>query len=160
MKSVCHAAAQNTKTGHIGIIATPATIARHAHKEMLLSLNNQCNVIEQACPELVPTIEAPTIDRKKIKALLEDYLEPIKKNNVDTLIIGCTHYALIKKEISSILGNYVHLVCAEDTVCNEISPQEKSKSSSILECFVTGDKHSFAQKAFSLLKMRISRYIS
>ncbi|HEX2978610.1 MAG TPA: glutamate racemase [Candidatus Babeliales bacterium] len=158
MNSVCQVAAAQTKTGQIGIIATPATIARHAHKETLLSLNDQFTIIEQACPELVPTIEAPKIDREKIKVLLEEYLAPMKTHCVDTLIVGCTHYALIKDEIKKILGEHVKLISADETIVLENFQASKTSSSflSSLECFVTGDKNYFDQKASSLLTTKVN----
>ncbi|MBI2775515.1 glutamate racemase [Candidatus Dependentiae bacterium] len=158
MNRVCQVAAAQTKTGQIGIIATPATIDRHAHKQMLLSLNNQFSIIEQACPELVPTIEAAKIDREKIKVLLEEYLAPMKTHSIDTLIIGCTHYALIKDEINYVLGDNVTLISADETLAlaNFYPNEENATFPSSLECFVTGDKNSFEQKASAILTTKIS----
>jgi glutamate racemase len=155
--SVCQAAAAQTKTGQIGIIATSATISRHAHKEMLLGLNNQLIITEQACPELVPALEEPIINQNKVQQLLELYLLPMKQNKIDTLIIGCTHYALIKEQIISILGDGVKLICAEETILQNLPlAEENIPRKNDVSYFVTSNETVFKQKVSLFLSKKIN----
>ncbi len=105
-------AAKKTKNGKIGIIGTCATISSHSYKQRLQKLNPDFEVFEQACPLFVPLVENGIIDRNdKITQLtVERYLSELKSNGIDTLILGCTHYPLLKDAVSDFMGDGVTLV--------------------------------------------------
>lgn len=105
-------AAKITKNGKIGIIGTSATISSHSYKQRLQKLNPDFEVFEQACPLFVPLVENGIIDRNdKITQLtVERYLSELKQNGIDTLILGCTHYPLLKDAVSDFMGEGVTLV--------------------------------------------------
>lgn len=106
------AAAHKTKNGKIGVIGTSATISSHSYKLRLEKLNPELRVYEQACPLFVPLVENGVIDRndKIAQLVVEKYLEQLKAEGIDTLILGCTHYPLLKEVIFDYMGKNVTLV--------------------------------------------------
>lgn len=100
----CCAAAQASKTKNIAVFATQATINRKAFDEELQKLDPAISVYPVACPMFVPLIEGGYIDRncKVTRLIAAEYLEHIKGKNIDTLILGCTHYPIIKELIGDV----------------------------------------------------------
>jgi glutamate racemase len=99
-----------TKNKRIGVIATQATIKAHAFKNILTSLNKHVAIYEQACPKFVPLIEAGKVDGPEIAAAIAEYLPALLKNEIDTLIFGCTHYPHITGAIRQFIGPDIKLV--------------------------------------------------
>ena len=97
----------------IGILATQASINTHAHKHALLKTNPSLNVIEQACPELASAIEIYSSEDKKITDLLIGYLQSMQNRSIDTIILGCTHYAYVHDQIKQLVAHPVQLVSSE-----------------------------------------------
>lgn len=154
VNTVTQSAQRATKNKIVGVLATPATIARNAHKNALLSIDDTLNVIEVACPQLVPALEQPTKNNAYLDFLLQEYLTPIKQNGADTLILGCTHYALVRAQIEHSMGPDVTIISAEDTIISEFKYIEKNTQSTV-EFFVTGNKESFIQKSTSIIDYQI-----
>ena len=106
------AAAAATKNGKIGVIATAASIASGAYDREIMGLNPDARVVGKACPLFVPLVEngvfAP--DDPIVKSVVERYLEPFKNDGTDTLILGCTHYPILKEAIANYLGDGVTLI--------------------------------------------------
>ena len=100
------ATAKKTKSGRIGVIGTAATINSHSYKARLEKLNPDFKVFEKACPLFVPLVEDDQIVRLTIKR----YLLELVENDIDTLILGCTHYPLLAEAISSVIGNSIELI--------------------------------------------------
>lgn len=105
-------AAHKTKNGRIGIIGTDATINSHSYKLRLEKLNPGFKVYEQACPLFVPLVENGFIcrDDQIVRLVIRRYLSELKEQNIDTLILGCTHYPLLRNAISDFMGESVTLV--------------------------------------------------
>jgi len=103
-------AAKSTKNGKIAVIATQATVNSNSYKNELKKLNKNLKVYQFACPLLVPLIEDKKLLNTLLPAMLEYYLAPVKKCGADTLILGCTHYPIIKKQIAKMLGTKVKLI--------------------------------------------------
>lgn len=105
-------AAHNTKNGKIGIIGTAATIGSHSYKLRLEKLNPDFKVFEQACPLFVPLVESGIIcrDDQIVRLVVRRYLSELKDEGIDTLILGCTHYPLLRDAISDFMGEGVTLV--------------------------------------------------
>ena len=106
------AAAQCTRTGRVGLIGTKATIRSGAYERALSALRPGAQVEARACPLLVPLVENgryqpgdPVVER-----VVAEYLQPIREAGVDTLVLGCTHYPLLKPVIASYMGEGVALV--------------------------------------------------
>jgi len=105
-------AIKKTKNGKIGVIATEGTIRSNSFKRELIKLNPRIKVFQKACPLLVPIVEAGEQNADFTEIILTKYLEPLKKQNIDTLILGCTHYGILNKKIKKVMGGKV-LVLSE-----------------------------------------------
>lgn len=106
------AACSVTRNNRIGVIGTPATIKSGYYAKAIKEINPHAKVFGNACPLFVHLVENGYTDRdNKITILAaQEYLEPIKNENVDTLILGCTHYPVIKDIIADIMGPDVKLI--------------------------------------------------
>lgn len=105
------AALQKTKNGKIGIIGTEGTIRSKAYEKMILDNGaRKIKVFSQACPLFVPLVEEGWLDKEITSLVAQEYLSRFKKNGIDTLILGCTHYPLLKRTIDKILGKEVKLI--------------------------------------------------
>jgi glutamate racemase len=111
-----HGAIGITSTNRVGVIGTQGTIASMAYDKCLMTLKGSLKIYSKACPLFVALAEEGYIDQPATKLIAEYYLEDIKKKNIDTLILGCTHYPLLKGPISRVMGPAVQLVdSAEET---------------------------------------------
>lgn len=140
-------AIETTKNGRIGIIGTRATIFSKVYEEKILSYCHSrgfvrrptaeeggnpenIKIFQQACPLLVPLVEENWIDRPETKSIIRKYLQPLKSAQIDTLILGCTHYPFLKKIIQPKIGRKVKIVDSAETVAKEIKDYQKELSSS------------------------------
>jgi len=104
------AAVAVTRNGHIGVIGTRATIKSGAYERALRSLNPGVQITALPCPLLVPLIEEGWLENEITDRVIRRYLDPLIRKEVDTLVLGCTHYPLLRDAILRVLGNSVHLV--------------------------------------------------
>jgi len=105
-----HAALAVSQTGKIGVIATVATVNSHAYQNKIKELNSDAEVHASGCPLFVPLIEGGFTEGDETKKVAKEYLAPLLKQGIDTLILGCTHYPHLKKIIQEICGPKVTLV--------------------------------------------------
>ena len=96
-----------TKSGHVGILATPATVSSESYVLELQKIAQDLTIMQQACPMWVPLIEAGEHDKKGADYFVEKYLRDIlsKDPEIDTLVLGCTHYPLLKEKIDGWIRN-------------------------------------------------------
>ena len=99
-----------TKTNHIGVIATRATIKSGVYEQDIHSMHFDTALTTQACPLFVPLVEENWIDHAATKLIIEEYLQPFKNTTVDTLILGCTHYPILADAIQEVVGPKVRLI--------------------------------------------------
>jgi glutamate racemase len=104
------AAIAATKSGHIGVIGTRATVRSGAYERHLQDFNSEVQVTSLACPLLVPLIEEGLLDDPVTEQILRRYLAPLLKDGVDTLVLGCTHYPLLVPTIQRAVGSGVTVV--------------------------------------------------
>ena len=110
------AAAGATRSGSVGVIGTAGTIASGAYRNALLTERPDLAVVEQACPLFVPLVEEGWFSHPAARAIAEVYLQPITAPGVDALVLGCTHYPLLKPLLADLLGSGVALIdSAEET---------------------------------------------
>jgi glutamate racemase len=110
------AAVAATKTGAIGVIGTAGTIASGAYERAIKALRPEARVHAQSCPLFVPLVEEGWFDHPAAELIAREYLEPLKQAGVDVLVLGCTHYPLLKPLLSRVMGPGVTLVdSAEET---------------------------------------------
>lgn len=99
-----------TKNKKIGVMATEATVKSQAYKRVLQSLNTNVEVYEQPCPGFVPLIEGNKTETPEMANIIEEYLDPLLKKGVDTIIHGCTHYPLIEDKLQKRAGKEIEFV--------------------------------------------------
>ncbi len=110
------AAVQATRTGRIGVIGTAGTIASGAYERAIKRLRPDAAVCVQACPLFVPLVEEGWFDHAATEVIAREYLAPLQRAGVDVLVLGCTHYPLLKPLLARVLGPAVTLVdSAEET---------------------------------------------
>jgi len=113
------AAVELTENNRIGVMATEGTVASGAFKRELKKLKPEAEVFQKACPLLVPIIEAGEEDSKIAELALKNYLIPLLEKNIDTLILGCTHYGLLRDKIQEIAGKDVSIVSEGNIVAEK-----------------------------------------
>ena len=107
-------AALNTKTGKIGVLATKGTLGSSLFEKTSNIHGQNVEIIEQHGLGLVELIEKGIYSGSKIDSLLKEYLNPMLENNIDKLVLGCTHYPLIKESIKKIINESINIVeCSE-----------------------------------------------
>jgi glutamate racemase len=106
------AAAAATRSRRIGVIATAGTVESGVYPAAIVEADPQTRVVQQACPELVPMVEAGIVDGRRAESVLRAYLEPLldAEPGIDTLLLGCTHYPLLREPIARIVGERVAVV--------------------------------------------------
>ena len=111
-----YAAVEVTRNGRIGVIGTEGTIQSGAYPEAIHHLMPQSKVIVKACPLFVPLVEEGKLSGPVAESIVREYLRPLLKARIDTLLLGCTHYPLLKRTISKVAGKKVKIVdSAEET---------------------------------------------
>jgi glutamate racemase len=111
-------AIQNTKTKSIGVIGTPATINSNAYARAIHLLDKEAKVFSQACPLFVPLVEEGWFDHQATKLIVQEYLKPVIAEQIDTLVLGCTHYPLLKPLLQDIIGKGVKLVDSAEAMAD------------------------------------------
>jgi glutamate racemase len=104
------AAVRNSRNRKIGVIGTAATIRSSSYRKKVLQSSNKAQVISQACPLFVSLVEEGWIEDEATILIARRYLQTMIENHVDTLILGCTHYPLLKNTIQKVLGDNVRLI--------------------------------------------------
>jgi glutamate racemase len=103
-------ALEKTKSERIGVIGTNATISNQAYSKELKRLNPDVEVFEKACPLFVPLAEEGWIEHKATELVAEEYLKELRDLEIDTLILGCTHYPILTDIIQKVIGDKVTLI--------------------------------------------------
>lgn len=104
----------------IAVLGTSATIRSHAYQETLMRLEPTVQVIEQACPLLVPLVEEGWVQDPVTQLVAERYLSEIKNAAIKTVILGCTHYPVLKPDLKKVLGDDVHLVESGEVLAQQL----------------------------------------
>lgn len=152
-------AQHTTKNKKIGVIATKSTIQSNMYETLLKSQDDHLIVHNLACPTLVDIVETNTMNDPKSVAQIDEVLTPLKSTNIDTLILGCTHYPHLKKHIQFILGQEVTLVDSGVETVKDISVLldyfniRSTTSKTPHQFFTTKDKEHFEVVAKNWLNM-------
>lgn len=116
------AAIKVTKTRQVAVIGTVGTIKSKAYPEALQQISEKLTVSSLACPEFVPLVESGNFSKKEIKMVVQKSLTPLKGvENLDTLILGCTHYPIIADQIQKEIGNQVQIISSGEETAREVS---------------------------------------
>jgi glutamate racemase len=114
------AAIAKTRTGHVGVIGTRATIKSGAYERALRALNPDVHVTARACPLLVPLIEEGWLQSAITDEIILQYLGPLLAEGIDTLVLGCTHYPLLRPAIARLVGEGVNLVDSAENCASAV----------------------------------------
>jgi glutamate racemase len=114
------AAVKATKNGKIGVIGTLGTINSGAYQKAIQGKSNQLEVYAVPCPLFVSLAEEGYIEKKATSLIAAEYLNPLIKKGVDTLVLGCTHYPLLKKVISRVMKGKVTLIDSAQETAKEV----------------------------------------
>ncbi len=110
LEPACEEAVRVTKNGRIGVIGTTGTIKSGKYTELIKKINPELTIVSNDCPMFVPLVENGYAESEAARLIAIDYLKPLKEADVDTIILGCTHYPLLEKVISDIMGKEVNLI--------------------------------------------------
>lgn len=126
-----------SKKRRIGVIGTHSTINSKAYEQEIRRLDHQVKVFSRSCPLFVPLVEEGMLKGKIVTGIIKEYLSPLKSNKIDSLILGCTHYPLLKPVIAKEMGKKIELIDSAQQVVQEIkdmleatdqlSPRKSSK---------------------------------
>jgi glutamate racemase len=111
-------ATKNTRNKSIGVIGTPATINSNAYARAIHLLDKEAKVFSQACPLFVPLVEEGWFDHPATRLIAQEYLKPVIAEQIDTLVLGCTHYPLLKPLLQDIMGRNVNLIDSAEAMAD------------------------------------------
>ena len=116
------AAIKVTKTRQVAVIGTEGTINSRAYPEALQQISSKLSVSDLACPTFVPLVESGNFSDEKIEKVVREALAPLKSHqDLDTLILGCTHYPIIADQIQTEMGNQVQIISSGEETAREVS---------------------------------------
>ena len=146
------AALGQTRNQRIGVIGTSATIRSRAYSNAILAFGG-VKVFTQACPLLVPLVEEGWLNHPVTAAVLREYLRPLLVHHIDTLVLGCTHYPLLKKAIEKVAGKKETLVDSAESCARDVRKRleglnllrAKRSRSGVIQPFVTDETDQFAR---------------
>ncbi|HEX2723472.1 MAG TPA: glutamate racemase [Gemmatimonadaceae bacterium] len=104
------AAAKVTRSGKVGVIGTQGTISSRAYEHAIAAVAPSAEITALACPLFVPLVEEGWLDKDATRLIAKEYLDPLSDCDVDTLVLGCTHYPLLKAVIGNAVGREVRLI--------------------------------------------------
>lgn len=148
-------AAATTKNKQVGVIGTLATINSGAYQDAFLTTDIQ--IFAKACPKFVDFVESGTTTGDEVLQTAHDYLRELQSDNIDTLILGCTHYPLLTGVIQYVMGENVTLVSSAEETAKDVYQLFQTKN--LFRKDVAKPKHQFlatgSTKGFELLGVRI-----
>lgn len=158
-------AASMTKNNKVGIIATETTIQSGAYGQQILNIRKDIELYPKACPLLVPLVEQGWVEHQVTQIVLTEYLEFVKEEQVDTVVLGCTHYPLLINVIQQVVGTNVTLVNPAEEAAKETKKQlQKQKllndiGMGTYQYFVSDDPTQFERMGTTFLQREITHTI-
>lgn len=166
IKPCVNKAIKTTKNNQIGIIGTKTTIESKTYQNQILNINKNTTIYSQACPLFVPIIEEGMFEEELTKITIKKYLKKIKTTTFDTLILGCTHYPLIKKEIRKYIGKKINIIDSSITTAeytkkylikNKLATYKKHTYKNIY--YISDTQSNFDKNAKIFLKQKLEKII-
>jgi glutamate racemase len=153
IEPAAHYAIESSPSGNIGIIGTRATIHSQAYEKAIQTyadtIHKEAHISSIACPLFVPIVEEDWVNHPAAILIAQEYLSPLISKNIDTLVLGCTHYPLLKELITNILPDITLIDCgytASKIMTKMLGLHSNQDSSSIskrIQLFTTDTVHSF-----------------
>ena len=158
-----HAAVLATRNRRIGLLATQATVTSGRYAELVRSLDAGARLVAVPCPRLVPLIEGADPFGEETVQAVRDYAAPLRAAGVDTVILGCTHYPLIKPILQRIFGREVTLVFSAEETAREVAETLQRKGieneggrEGAYRFLTTGDPTAFRSMGSRFLQLPIA----
>lgn len=149
-------ACQQTKTKHIAVIGTKATIRSGIYRKKIEAIIPYARVTEISCPLFVPLVEEDFVDHPATRMIVNEYLSPLKNTDVDVLVLGCTHYPFLHRVIQNELGNHIVILDSATACSNKLKHKldqdkllSKQQNAGFSRFFVSDDParfRSFSEK--------------
>ena len=165
--------AKTTKNKKVGIIGTTATINSGVYERAIKKINDNIEIFVKACPLFVPLVEEGWWENDIVEMIAKEYLNPLKKQGIDTLVLGCTHYPLLEEIIKKVMGEDVILVSSALEIAksvkelikeknierdSEITPVYRYYTSDCVDKFENLGQSILKQKIYSVQKVDIEKY--
>lgn len=131
-----------TKNKKVGIIGTPGTIKSNAYQNKLLAADPSLKIFSKACPLLVPLVEEGMLEDGITVDIIKKYLEPLKEKGIDTLVLGCTHYPLLKKIIENTIDSGIKVINPAEILAKQIK-EYLQKNKALAKKIKKGGSHKF-----------------
>lgn len=154
-------AALTTKNGRIAVLGTEATVRSKAYPKAIKKHLSQAHIIQQACPLFVPLVETNWAKKPATQLIAQTYLAPVLRSKADTVILGCTHYPVLKHVIKRVLGPQVKLVDSAETLAEAATcflrehHQNETTGRGTLTVYASDDPARFKRLAACLLAGKI-----
>jgi glutamate racemase len=162
MEPAVKPAVEQTKTGVVGVLATPATFQGSLYASVVERFATGVTVLQHVCPGLVKQIEAGELDAPETRAILEDALLPMLAQGIDTVVMGCTHYPFVIPQIRAICGPNVRVIDPAPAVARQVHRVLESNGTKAragdeagVQFFTTGNLLNFQSTAKTLLGVNI-----
>lgn len=132
-----------SKNKNIGVVATHATVNSQSYVNTISNIDENCSVYQQACPLFVPLVEEAFVNGEMVEIVVRESLKDISKTNIDTLILGCTHYPVLKPVIEKIMPK-VKVVDSTEYIINDIiNLNIKLDEKGFRHILITDESHAF-----------------
>jgi len=146
MEPAVKPAAEQTRTGKVGVLATPATFQGELYASVVERFANGVELVQNTCSGLVQQIERGNLNGSETRKILQDALTPMLEQNIDTVVLGCTHYPFVIPLIQEIVGENVRVIDPAPAVARQVERlleasgrRRKSSARGIVEVFTSGD---------------------
>ncbi|MCK5665102.1 MAG: glutamate racemase [Thiotrichaceae bacterium] len=149
-----------TKNNNIGIMAPQGTLSSQRYKELNQRFSTQVNLYPMACPGLADQVERCQINNSKTMSLLENFIHPLLQHQVDTIVLGCTHYSFLIPHIKEIVGDNISIVDTSHAIAEQVKRLLKQHNlkngatDSTSRYFTTGDIEETQQVMSQLLQQK------
>jgi glutamate racemase len=151
MEPAVKPAAEHTTTGTVGVIATTATFQSELYASIVSRFAGDVKVLHQACPGLVRQIESGAFDHPDTEAMLRGWLEPMLAQHIDALVLGCTHYPIVRPVIERIVGPNVRIIDPAPAIARRVDQlttqfgiAASPEANGSLTCWTSGDPAVFS----------------
>ncbi len=158
MEPAVKPAAESTRTGVVGVLATPATFQGELYASVVERFAGNVTLLQNTCPGLVQQIERGDLDGQTIHAMLDNALQPMLAQGIDTVVLGCTHYPFVIPAIKKIVGDGVRVIDPAPAVARQAARlleqtgiQSSQSNNCVLRFFTSGDGASFRKSLAALL---------
>jgi glutamate racemase len=159
------AAVAATRSGRIGLLATPATVASGAYAEALGNVDPHVTLVAVPCPDLAPIIQRGFPFDDDVVETVRGYVAPLREAEVDTVILGCTHYPLIRPMLQRMLGRGVEIVTSGAALARQVEHALSARSlgnprrggEGAYHFLCTGDAETFRALGTRFLQLPLGR---